>query len=276
MAAAKASADLAKWLSKGMKKIPDFQLKTPVTAALSDGVEFMLGKGEGVGMDDTYDVTEFDAAGEKSIVGYVKVRDIGDPKGTGEGTPTYGEKVKERRAFAGGELLYEHPMIGTAVGVHGVFEYAFSDLLGRKDGSGEDKAGLYPGFGLYIDYDLAGAFGIAEFYLSLESDFLFLGDDHVLFHGMLGVKKKWYVTSWVLSAGARLGASYYLLSDDENLYAVGGDAVLGLEYYFIPEFSVYLKAAFRYFTEPLGLENGSYDYQAELGANGSLGVFLAF
>ncbi len=268
-ATAEAAADLAKWLSKEMKQIPDFQLKTPVTAALSDGVEFMLGKGDGVELDDTYDVAEFDAAGKKTVIGYVKVRDIGEAKGTGEGTPSYGEMVKERRKFVGGELLDEHPMVGMAVGVHGVFEYAFSDVLG------EDKAGLYPGFGLYVDYDLASAVGITEFYLSVEADILFLGDEHILFHGMLGVKKKWYITSLVLSAGARFGASYYLLDEaDAQLYAIGGDAVLGIEYYIFPEFSIYLKAAFRYFTEPLSSENDLYE--AELGANGSLGVFLAF
>ncbi len=276
-----AAGGLSMWLSKGMKKIPDFQLKTPVQSALSDGVEFMLGKDEGVRLDDTYDVTEFDAAGKKKIIGYVKVRKIGKAKGTGEGTPSYAEKVKEKRKYVGGEQLYEHAMIGMAVGIHGVFEVVFKDLLGRLDDAGEEKMGFYPGFGLYVDYDLAPVLGLTEFYFSLEGDVLLLGDEHNLIHGMLGFKKKWYITSLVVSLMGRFGISYYLIGDTDtgeevpSLYAVGFDAGLGLEYYVIPEFSVYFKAMFRYFTAPFDDYWSDY-YEAEMGVNASLGVFLAF
>lgn len=281
-AVAEAAGGLSLWLSKGMKQIPDFQLKTPVQAALSDGVEFMLGKDEGVRLDDTYDVTEFDPSGKKKIIGYVKVRKIGEAKGTGEGNPSYAEKVKEKRKYVGGEQLYEHAMIGLAVGIHGVFEVVFKDLLKRLDeATGDEKMGFYPGFGIYVDYNLAPVLGISEFYSSLEADVLLLGDDHNLIHAMLGFKKKWYITSLVVSVMARLGISYYLIGDTDtgdevpDLYAVGFDAGLGLEYYMIPEFSIYLKAMFRYFTAPF--EEG-YDerYEPEMGVNASLGVFLAF
>jgi hypothetical protein len=282
-AVAEAAGGLSMWLSKGMKKIPAFQLKTPVQAALSDGVEFMLGKGEGVRMDDTYDVTEFDAAGKKKIIGYVKVRNIGEAKGTGEGTPSYAEKVKEKRKYVGGEQLYEHPMIGFAVGIHGVFQVAFTDVIYklRPDGTGEEEMGFYPGFGMYVDYSLAPALGLSEFYLSVEGDVLLLGDEHNLVHVMLGFKKKWYITSLVISLAARFGMNYYVLGDvdtggeDPSLYGVGFDGGVGFEYYVIPEFSIYLKAMFRYFTAPF--EEG-YDewYEPEMGVNASLGVFLAF
>jgi hypothetical protein len=269
---------LAARLSKEMKKIPEFQLKTPVTAALSDGVEFMLGKGEGVRMDDTYDVTEFDAGGKKSINGYVKVRNIGDAKGSGEGSPSYAEKVKEKRKFVGGEQLYEHPMLGVAFGIHGVLEMCLNDLMGVEDGMQ-----IYPGAGLYVDFDMAPYIGWPEFYVSVEADMLFLGStdilgttwDYKLAHGMLGFKKKWYITSLVVTVGVRGGISYFLItSDDEDFpgdsIGVGGDLVLGLEYYVLPEFSVYLKAAGRFFGNP------TYeDADPEMGANVSLGVFLA-
>jgi hypothetical protein len=285
-AVAEAAGGLSLWLSKGMKQIPDFQLKTPVQAALSDGVEFMLGKGEGVRLDDTYDVTEFGASGKKKIIGYVKVRSLGEAKGTGEGTPSYAEKVKEKRKYVGGEQLYEHPMIGFAVGIHGVVEVVFEDLLGKVDDEGNAEMGFYPGFGLYADYDLAPVLGISEFYSSLEADVLFLGEDdwgnsYNLVHAMIGFKKKWYATSLVLTLGARFGISYYLISQDDgmtdevpDLYAVGFDAGLGLEYYIKPEFSIYFKGMFRYFTEPLDAEVEGY--KAEMGVNASLGVFLAF
>jgi hypothetical protein len=288
-AVAEAAGGLSMWLSKGMKKIPAFQLKTPVQAALSDGVEFMLGKGEGVRLDDTYDVTEFDAAGKKKIIGYVKVRNIGEAKGTGEGTPSYAEKVKEKRKYVGGEQLYEHPMIGMAAGIHFAFQVVFEDLLGEQDEEGNAKMGFYPGVGIYVDYDLAPALGITEFYVSLEGDVLFVGDDLVgnsynLVHAMIGFKKKWYMTSLVFTVGARFGINYYVVSEsDDNvveipdLYGVGFDAGLGLEYYIIPEFSIYLKGMFRYFTAPLDEDAEALGFDiAEMGVNASLGVFLAF
>lgn len=288
-AVAEAAGGLSMWLSKGMKKIPAFQLKTPVQAALADGVEFMLGKGEGVRLDDTYDVTEFDAGGKKKIIGYVKVRNLGEAKGTGEGTPSYAEKVKEKRKYVGGEQLYEHAMIGFAVGIHGVLQVVFEDLMGEQDDEGNAKMGFYPGFGIYVDYDLAPALGLSEFYTSLEADVLFVGDDLVgnsynLVHAMLGFKKKWYATSLVFTVAARFGVSYYIVSEHEDnvvelpdLYGVGFDAGLGLEYYVIPEFSIYLKGMFRYFTAPLDEEAEALGFDiAEMGVNASLGVFVAF
>jgi hypothetical protein len=279
-----AASSLAQWLSKDMKKIPDFQLKTPVSGAQPDGVEFMLGKNEGVGYDDTYDVTEFDAAGTKSNLGYVKVRTIGDAKGTGEGSPSYAEKVKEKKNILGGEMLYEHPMIGLAIGIHGVFEFVMKDVLGQTDSNGDKKTGFYPGLGLYIDKDISNVFKSPEWYASVEADVLFLPEvDTIigaqstkLVHGMLGLKKKWYAKSLVFSLGARAGISYYIISFDSGAdyegdsLGFGGDVIAGLEYYVIPEFSVYLKAAGRFFTNP------GVDADPEMGINGSLGVFVAF
>jgi hypothetical protein len=51
---------------------------------------------------------------------------------------------------------------------------------------------------------------------------------------------------------------------------------LGLEYYFKPEFSVYLKAGGRFFTNPLMLYAGGSDMDPEMGINGQVGAFLAF
>jgi hypothetical protein len=275
-AATEASSSLADFLSKGMKQIPDFQLLTPVQTAMSDGVEFMLGKGEGVRLDDTYDVNEYDAAGDKKLLGYVKVRNIGDATGSGGGTPSYAEKVKEKQKFVGGELMVEHPMVGMAVGLHIVGQYTLKDVLSFKD-SAEGK--FYPGLGLYIDKDLAHLTGIPEFYLSVEGDFLLVGETTTekavyLTHAMLGAKKKWYMESLVFSLGLRGGISYYVISGyEDDAIGFGADLLGGVEYYFKPEFSIYFKAVGRYFTNPLqfGLE-----LPDEIGIQGTLGAFLAF
>ncbi|RME19446.1 MAG: hypothetical protein D6806_18280 [Deltaproteobacteria bacterium] len=276
----KAASWLAEWLSKGMKQIPDFKLKTPVQAALSDGVEFMLGKGEGVRMDDTYEVAEFNAAGKKSLIGYVKVRKIGDAKGTGEGTPSYAEKVKEKRKFVGGEQLFEHPMIGLSVGASFIFEFAVKDVLGQ------DGAGLYPGGAVYVDYDLAPLFNWPEFYVSTEVDFLYVPTDYTgwsvyLIHGMAGFKKKWYAESLIFTLGLRGGISYYQVETGFGSYegdsiGAGADAYFGIEYYIIPEFSFFSKIGGRFFTNPLDAAVLQGDVDPEMGGFVQLGVIGSF
>jgi len=274
-----AAGGLAQWLSKGMKQIPDFKLKTPVQAALSDGVEFMLGKQEGVRMDDTYDVTEFDAAGKKSLIGYVKVRKIGDARASGEGTPSYAEKVKEKKGFVGGEQLFEHPMIGLSAGVSFVLEVAVKDVLGQ------DGLGIYPGAALYVDYDLAPLLNWPEFYVSAEADFLYVPTDFsgwnvFLIHAMLGLKKKWYAESLVFTVGLRGGISYYQVETDLGSYegdslGFGADAYFGLEYYIMPEFSIFSKFAGRFFTNPMQMAGGG-DADPEMGGQVQIGALLAF
>ncbi len=229
-------AGLAKRLAMGVKKIPDFQLKTPVEAALSDGVKFMLGKGEALELDDTYEIVYYDVTGNKGRSGWVKVRDIGDPKGSGEGTESYAEKVHVARKFVGGEMMFEYPMLKLDVGLHGVFEYTTGNLTNPAS---SDEYGMYFGGGAYILYDLAPYIGWSEFWAGIEGDFLVVGEtaagDSVnLIHGMLGIHKKWYINSFVINIGLRGGISYYSTGDDSQndiLIGGGGDAVLGFEYY---------------------------------------------
>jgi hypothetical protein len=274
-ATGKAVAGLSLWLGKSLKQISEFQLKTPVTAALFDGVEFMLGKREGLQLDDSFDVNEFDVAGKKKLIGYVKVRDIGDASGSGEGTPSYAEKVRVDKGFVGGESLIEHPMVGFNVGAHFVTEYLFDEF---PFAGGE---AVFFGAGVYVDYDLAPVAGLSEVYVSLEGDFLAIGEvggvDANLVHAMAGIKKKWYINSFVVWLGVRVGVSYYVYDDDsEDPYiGAGADAYLAFEYYIMPEFSLYLHAAGRYFTNPLDL-NGVGDSHPEMGVNASLGVRIGF
>jgi hypothetical protein len=272
-----AAAKLTALLAKKMKEIPDFQLKSPIIANTRHGVEFMLGKNDGVRLDGTYDVTEFSATGQKSLIGYVKVRSVGSATLTNEGTPSFAEKIKEKHKFIGGELLFEHPMIGFNIGIHGVFEYCAKDLVADDS----NKQHFYKGGGLYIDYDLARLVGTPEFYLSAEGDCVYVDDwSLALIHAMIGIKKKWYAKSFVFIFGIRGGISYYLLSEDipdessDTLIGGGGDVMLGVEYYIVPECSIYLNAAGRFFTNPLQFVY--LDTNSELGAIGQFGVRLGF
>ncbi len=272
------AASLVNRLSQAMKRIPDFMLKTPVTAALSDGVEFMLGAREGLEIDDTYEVAEYDQAGKKSRIGWVKVRKVSkEAKGTGEGSPSYAEKVKENRNFVGGESLFEYSMLKLDVGLHGVFEFSLSDLVNED----ETGSAMYFGAGAYILYDLGPAVGWPDFWAGIEFDYLavgetFNGDSVSLVHAMLGLKKRWYINSLVFSLGLRGGISYYSTDDqdqeDTTLIGGGGDLVLGVEYYIHPMFSVYLNVAGRFFTNPMQFL--STDAEPEMGGQANLGIRL--
>ena len=271
------ASQMSSVFSVRMRELPEFQLKTPVLAALSDGVDFMLGKKEGLALDDTFDVTEFDEAGKKSLIGYVKVRNIGDATGQGGGTPSYAEKVKEKRKFVGGEQLFEHPMMKLDVGFFGLVEFVPKHLL---DSSSTDEIGLYAGGGFYVDYNLAEFFNWSEFYGGFVVDGLYLGNlagdgtgaDGGLVHAMVSLKKKWYIESLVIKLGLRGGLCYYLVdTEGQNLLlGGGGDLVLGFEYYFFPEFSLYLDLVGRFFTNPYTIV--SSDVNQEMGAQANLGI----
>jgi hypothetical protein len=259
-------------VEKQVKSIPDFQLKSPVVGVHDDRVQFMMGQAEGVLLDDTYDVTEFDQAGQKSLIGYVKVRDIGDAQGSGQGTPSEAEKVREKRGFAGGELLYEHPMLGVSWSPFFQFQW---DLLGMVD-----EAGPLFGGGMVFDFDLANAFGTPEVYFDVVLDYLYAGNDFHLPHVTLGLHKKWYATSLVFDLGGRVGLGALVYGGDEGVsgydedskVSVGGLLTLGLEWYIIPEFSLFLRAEGGYFAYVSGR---SY-VDDEVKVNAQVGLIVSF
>ncbi|HOX46558.1 MAG TPA: hypothetical protein PK668_23365 [Myxococcota bacterium] len=259
-------------VEKQVKSIPDFQLKSPVVGMHDDRVQFMMGQAEGVLLDDTYDVTEFDASGAKNLIGYVKVRDVGDAQGSGQGTPSEAEKVREKRDFAGGELLYEHPMMGMSWSPFFQFQW---DLLGMVD-----EAGPLFGGGMAFDFDLANAFGAPEIYLSVVLDYLYAGDDFHLPHFTLGLHKKWYATSLVFDLGGRVGLGALVYGGEEGAspynedskVSVGGLLTLGLEWYIIPEFSLFLRAEGGYFAYVSGR---SY-VDDEVKVNAQVGLIVSF
>ncbi len=268
-------------LARELKKVPDFQLLTPVTSALSDGVEFMLGTKEGLALDDTYEVGEFDIAGKKTNIGFVKVRKVNDNTGSGEGTPSYAEKVKERRKFVGGELMTEWPMLKLDFGIAAVFEVVFTDLLSRVNDSGDKKMGFYPGAEIWAYKDMANIFKLPEFYLGIDADFLLVASEDqysvYLIHAMVGAEKKWFANSLMFTAKLRAGISYYAVSfesgDSYEGDAVGFGADLGLsvQYYINPHFQPFLKVTGRFFTNPLD-DSIFVDRPMEIGVMAALGL----
>ncbi len=256
---------------KRVKSLPEFQLKCPVVGMHDDMVQFMLGKPEGVGLDDTYDVAEFDAAMKKTVLGYVKVRQVGDTAPSGQGTPSEAEKVREKKRFAGGEMLFEHPLMGASISPYFLFRW---DVLGVRG----DPGPMFGG-GCDFDFDLANALGSPEIYLSFAFDYLYAGEQWHLVHTTLGFHKKWYATGLVFRLGGRVGLGVLAFSgeegsapDAETKVSGGGLVELGLELYFIPEFSLFLEAEGGYF----GFFSGRDLLDDEIAAQAQLGLALSF
>jgi len=279
-------------LVPALKKTPDFRMTLPVSASLEDGVEFMGGEGDSILLDDTYEVAEFDAAGTRKTIGYVKVRKVGDATGTGQGTPTYAEHVRVDRKFAGGEQLAEIPTAGWSLGLAANYSLSFTDIFGNAPGR-DDQMLHMAGLGLNMEASLANLTGISEFYFTALIDWAYiigsdvggLSDDisWAVDHLTFGVLKRWYLNSLMLSLGVRIGGSVlYILTGDAGAgttdYGVGlgGEALFGLEYWVKPGISIQiLNLAGRFMYHVLGEVSGE-PFNFEAGVSAKVGVTLNF
>jgi hypothetical protein len=282
---------LANDLVPALKKTPDFRVMLPIVGNLSGGVEFMGGEGDHILLDDTYEVAEFDAAGERKVVGFVKVRKVGDATGTGQGTPSYAQHVRTDRKFAGGELLSEHPMAGWSLGLAPAYSLSFTDIFKDGRNAGVDSGMLHmAGLGLSMEASLANLTGISEFYFTSMIDWAYIigseaggADAWAVDHLTFGVRKRWFLGSLILSLGGRVGASVlYIMSGSAGAgttdYGVGlgGDALFGLEYYLKPGITIQiLNLSGRFMYHVLGEVYGKA-LHFEAGINAQVGVYLNF
>jgi hypothetical protein len=244
---------------------------TKVVEASDDNVEFALGYEEGIRLDDTYEVLGADEDGHLDTIGYVKVRNVGSKGRFGPGTTSEAEIVKAERQFEMGDVLLAYPGAGINFGAHFVVQVVYKDFPYK----GFEK--LHYGPGIYVDYDLARLVEISELYASLDADYFQIGDvywnDLDLIHIMMGLKKKLYLSNFVLTFGARGGIAYYWLEyqTDINVIGGGGDLFVGFEYMLNPAVSIYINLAGRYFTNPLP-ETEVGHAPDELGINCSIGI----
>jgi hypothetical protein len=280
-------------LVPALKKTPEFRMTLPMTASLDDGVEFMGGEGDAIQLDDTYEVAEFDAAGARKTIGYVKVRKVGDATGTGQGTPTYAEHVRVDRKFAGGEQLAEVPSAGWSLGLAASYSLSFTDIFKDGRAPGDDVSMLHmAGLGLNMEASLANMTGISEFYFTALIDWHYIIDSNVggvgdvswaADHLTFGILKRWYLNSLMLSLGVRVGGSVlYILTGDAGpgttSYGVGlgGEGLFGLEYWLKPGISIQiLNLSGRFMYHVLGEVNGE-PLNFEAGVSAKVGVTLNF
>ncbi len=262
-------------LARRIRHLPQFSLRSPVAAAGSGRVRLELGRRLGVALGDTFEIRA--PGGEPPSTGWAKVIRV-EPEHAVAALVTRPEGWQP-----GAEATaVEYAMKGIGLSLAPVAEWTFSELLGRS------QTYVYPGLALAVMTDIGSSVAVADFWLRVDADYLFLqrppGYDFEvgLGHVELGVLKRWTFGRWGLRAGAGVGVAYYIYPDDEVMtdeedvgahLGFGGDLVLGLDLFINRWLSLVLDVRGRYFSNPLDwLPNAA----AEAGLQARLAVLVGF
>ena len=256
------------------KKMEAFMLVGEITEATFFGVTLNLGNKEGVGLDDTYWVEEFEESATGEIVknkrGFVKIRQVGDNK-SDENATSYAQTITGLN-YSQGLTLTELPMLGiNALIGFGRFPVTISPIM-RTEYFMKEAPNFYVtiksesntayGASLSLQTDLAnvtkiselwghigGAVGITSIHGTVFSN---NGLDSTAIsvpltgYVNLGIIKKFYFRSFGLlfQIDAKFAETYISVSDkDFNTYKltndnVGLDGRAGLEIYLSPTLSI--------------------------------------
>jgi hypothetical protein len=261
-------------LALQIRRLPQFQLTASIDQVHPDGVTLPMGANFGVQIDDGFEIHRREPGGQQRQVGYVKIRKV-------EEESAYAENIAvgDGWTFAAGDLIIEDAKFGVGLHLAGLVEVTASDLLGRTG------AGVYPGFALGVEIDLAESFQAPEFYFLVDLDHLFLGsapspDLFVsLGHVTIGLLKKFNIHRLVLQLGVKVGFSYYLYDDSRfddgtaGHIGFGGDLLAGAAVFLAPNASLFVNLTGRYFYNPLDWTDAS---DSELGLRADAGLTIAF
>ncbi len=255
------------------KKMEAFKLVGEISEATFSGVTLNLGNKEGVGLDDTYWVEEFEESPTGEIVknkrGFVKIREVGDNK-RDENATSYAQTITGSN-YSQGLTLTELPLLGiNALIGFGTFPVTISPIV-RTDSLMKQAPNFYAkiksesntayGASLSFQTDLANATKISELWghiggavgiTSIDGTIFTTNGDSVdisaSFTGYvnLGIVKKFYFRRFGLlfQADAKYAMTYISVSGkDNNTYKLtngnfGLDGRAGLEIYLSPVFSI--------------------------------------
>jgi hypothetical protein len=257
------------------KKIEAFKLTGEITGATFFGVALNLGNKEGVGLDDTYWVEEFEESATGEIVknkrGFVKIREVGDNK-RDENATSYAQTITGSD-YSQGLSVTELPLLGLngLVGF-GRFPVAISQFDNThswfmKQGTNfaakiNSESNSAYGATLSFETDLANATKITELWAHIGGAIGITSIDGRIFtsnisdsidigapltgYVNLGIVKKLYFRRFGLlfQADAKYAMTYISVSGkDNNTYKLtngnfGLDGRAGLEIYLSPVFSI--------------------------------------
>jgi hypothetical protein len=255
------------------KKMEAFMLVGEITEATFFGVTLNLGNKEGVGLDDTYWVEEFEESATGEIVknkrGFVKIREVGDNT-KDENATSYAQTITGLN-YSQGLTVAELPMLGVnALIGFGTFPVTVSPIL-RTDNLIKEAPNFYAkiksesntayGATLSLQTDLANTTKISELWghlggavgiTSIDGTILTTNGDSVDIGASitgyvnLGIAKKFYFRRFglIFQADAKYAMTYISVSGkDNNTYKLtngnfGLDGRAGLEIYLSPIFSI--------------------------------------
>lgn len=262
-------------LALRIRRLPQFALRSPVAAAGSGRLRLELGRRLGVTLGDTFEIRA--PGGQPPSPGWARVIRV-EPEHAVAALVTRPEGWQP-----GAEATaVEYAMKGVGLSLAPVAEWTFSELLGRN------QTYVYPGLALAAMTDIGSSVAVADFWLRVDADYLFLqrppGYDFEvgLGHVGLGFLKRWIFGRWGLRTGAGVGMAYYVYPDDEVAtdedgvgahLSFGGDLILGLDLFINRWLSLVLDVRGRYFGNPL---DWLPDAAAEAGLQARLAVLFSF
>jgi hypothetical protein len=256
------------------KKMEAFKLTGEISEATFFGVTLNLGNKEGVGLDDTYWVEEFEESATGEIVknkrGFVKIREVGDNK-RDENATSYAQTITGSN-YSQGLTVTELPMLGiNALIGFGTFPVTISPIV-KTDNFMTQAPNFYAkiksesntayGASLSFQTDLANATRLPELWGHIGGAIGITSIDGTIFtnngsdssdigasltgYVNLGVLKKFYFRRFGLlfQADAKYAMTYISVSGkDNNTYKLtngnfGLDGRAGLEIYLSPVFSI--------------------------------------
>lgn len=178
---------------RDVRKLDAFVLRSTITE--NDGaLKMLLGDNMGVIHDSTWNVYR-KQDNEIVNVGFLKVRGVDE-------TDSSFQAIQDTVGFEPGDQLVEHPQTGYDTGVR--IGMAAFDIKGGS--------ALAPALMLTGERNLASMFkssALSELYATVDTNFLLPGLNIKTLgaEGLIGVKKRFYVNQFILSAGVRGGVA---------------------------------------------------------------------
>lgn len=239
-----------------MKKIPEFSLAGEIKN-VDSYLEVAIGKKEGVGLDDGYDVVDVfeNESGEivKKNIGFVRAEKIGDNTKEGVYDPSLFKPYISGN-FERGQFLSERPNLGIDVGLRPKYfglKISKDDLPFLSD---DIKSAF--GLDLLFSYNLAKITGVTQNFVNLEINGGLFGADvnnhydvsnMFTYSAYLSFSKKFWVKRLNVELGAgygynvlsfKISNNFANLEDTYSLKAYGLKIDASLNYLVNPELQV--------------------------------------
>lgn len=168
--------DVTPFIIAQTKALPPFSLKTTIAAVKGRRIEFSLGSGDDVDLDDMYHLAEYhlndDGKPILKRVGFARVSSVGNSR---TGRATYASVIRTKAVLVPGITLLERPGVGISLTMGAgikVLKFASGRIVhgGREYYNLPDSGDVYlPTLNLGLSQNLAKSTGISQLFLNLDA-----------------------------------------------------------------------------------------------------------